>query len=158
MQRRPTLHQADRPYGACLRIIHGVQAFCAIGSASFRGGHSRGVLAGKYSNATKPETPRDEDLAHWFLRPQDLEIAGRVVELANQKKASPAQIALAWMLSKDEITAPIVGVTKLEQLENIVAATEIKLLHDEIAYLEALYRPRELIGRYAGIAMPGDLQ
>jgi aryl-alcohol dehydrogenase-like predicted oxidoreductase len=118
---------------------------------------ARGVLAGKYSDPTRPVTPRDEDLAQWFLRPRDLEIAGRVVEVANQKKASPAQIALAWMLSKDEISAPIVGVTQLEQLENIVAATEIKLSHDEIAYLEALYRPRELIGHYAGIAMPGDL-
>ena len=119
---------------------------------------ARGVLAGKYSDPTRSVTPRDEDLAQWFLGPRDLEIAGRVVEVANQKKASPAQIALAWMLSKDEITAPIVGVTKLEQLENIVAATEIELSHDEIAYLEALYRPRELIGHYAGIAMPGDLE
>jgi 1-deoxyxylulose-5-phosphate synthase len=118
---------------------------------------ARGALTGKYIDTTKPVLPRDDDLKQWYLRPQDLEIVKRVVELANQKKASPAQVALAWMLSKDEITAPIVGVTKLEHLEDIVLATELKLSESEITYLEERYSPRELTGHYAGVAMPGDL-
>lgn len=118
---------------------------------------ARGALTGKYIDTTKPVLPRDDDLKQWYLRPQDLEIVKRVVELANQKKASPAQVALAWMLSKDEITAPIVGVTKLEHLEDIVLASELKLSESEITYLEELYSPRDLTGHYAGVAMPGDL-
>ncbi|MEC7205506.1 MAG: aldo/keto reductase, partial [Pseudomonadota bacterium] len=54
---------------------------------------------------------------------------------------SSAQIALAWMLSKPVITSPVIGVSKIEQLEQLIAATKITLSDDDIAYLEELYRP-----------------
>ena len=61
--------------------------------------------------------------------------------LAKAKGCTPAQIALAWMLSKPVITSPVIGVSKIEQLEQLIAATKITLSDDDIAYLEELYRP-----------------
>lgn len=122
---------------------------------------ARGMLAGKYTREKKADTRRaevDTDLHHWFLRPQDFDIVDRVVEVAKEKDVSPAQIALAWIMSKEEITAPIVGVTKLEHIEEAVEAVEIRLSDKDIAYLEELYKPRELTGHYAGKPMPGDPQ
>mgnify|MGYP005648428665 CR=1 FL=1 len=55
----------------------------------------------------------------------------------------PVAIAVAWLLSKDEITAPVVGVSKISQLDQLVAATEITLEEADIAYLEELYKPVE---------------
>ncbi len=71
------------------------------------------------------------------------QIAERVVEIANKYGKAPAQIALAWLLSKPGVVAPVVGVSKLEQLDQLVAATQIELEPDDVAYLEALYRPVE---------------
>ena len=73
----------------------------------------------------------------------DFKIADRVVEVAERLGHAPAQIAVAWLLSKPEVTAPVVGVSKISQLDQLVAATEIKLDADDIAYLEELYRPVE---------------
>jgi len=121
---------------------------------------ARGVLTGKYSPGRTPDTPRarDPEMQHWYLRPQDFAIVERVVEVAKEKGVSPAQIALAWLLSREEITAPIVGVTRIEHLEEAVAVFEIKLSEEDKAYLEELYAPRHLIGHYGGKPMPGDLQ
>ncbi|MBU7015650.1 MAG: aldo/keto reductase [Theionarchaea archaeon] len=124
------------------------------------GSLARGVLAGGYSRAGKPATVRahkDAELIdHWFTRDQDFQIVDRVKELAKEKDCSPAQIALAWILSKREITAPIVGITKVEHLEEAVSSLDIRLSPENMAYLEELYRPRELTGHYSGAAMPGD--
>jgi aryl-alcohol dehydrogenase-like predicted oxidoreductase len=121
---------------------------------------ARGVLAGKYAHGQTPDSPRadDAELKHWFLRPQDAKIVERVVEVAQERGASPAQIALAWMFSKKEITAPALGVTKMAHLEQAVEALEIKLSDEEIAHLEELYVPRDLTGHYGGKPARGDLQ
>jgi aryl-alcohol dehydrogenase-like predicted oxidoreductase len=121
---------------------------------------AQGVLTGKYSREGLPDTPRAKglDLQHWFLREQDFVIADRVAEVAREKGVSPAQIALAWVLSKAVITTPIVGVTKMEHLEQAVEAIEINLSEEEVAYLEELYQPRELVGHYGGQPMAGDRQ
>ena len=71
------------------------------------------------------------------------EIADRVVEIANKHDKAPAQIALAWLLGKPGVAAPVVGVSKLEQLDQLVAATEIVLEPGDVTYLEELYRPVE---------------
>ncbi|HUT82956.1 MAG TPA: aldo/keto reductase [Candidatus Bathyarchaeia archaeon] len=120
---------------------------------------ARGVLTGKYSSTNKPNTKRakiDSDLEQWFLHPQDFAIVERVVELAKEKDVSPAQIALAWMLSKDVITAPIVGITAMKHLEEAVEAVELNLSEKDISYLEELYQPRFLTGHYSGKALAGD--
>ena len=73
----------------------------------------------------------------------DFKIADRVVELADKYGKAPAQIALAWLLNKPEIYAPVVGVSRVEQLDQLVAAAEITLEADDNEYLEELYRPVE---------------
>lgn len=70
----------------------------------------------------------------------------RVEELADEKDRSMAQIALAWLLHKDTVTAPIVGTSSIEHLEAAVEALEIELSDEEIAYLEAPYEPVRISG------------
>ncbi len=77
---------------------------------------------------------------------QDMEISRRVEELANKKGVKMAQISLAWLLSKDVVAAPVVGVTKMYQLEDAVAAVDVELTEEEIAYLEELYLPHKVSG------------
>jgi aryl-alcohol dehydrogenase-like predicted oxidoreductase len=68
-------------------------------------------------------------------------VAERVVALADKYGKKPAQIALAWLLSKPEVTAPIVGVSKLTQLDELIEATAIELEAEDIAHLEEPYQP-----------------
>jgi aryl-alcohol dehydrogenase-like predicted oxidoreductase len=74
------------------------------------------------------------------------EINARVEELAEEKGRTMAQIGLAWLLAQDVVTAPIVGTTSVEHLEEAVEALEVDLSEDEIAYLEEPYEPREITG------------
>jgi 1-deoxyxylulose-5-phosphate synthase len=110
---------------------------------------ARGILTGSYNGGFEAgSTARSQGGDR--LRTQSLyrgdavfNIADRVVEVANKYGKAPAQIALAWLLSKPGITAPVVGVSKIEQLDQLVAATELTLEGDDVAYLEELYRPVE---------------
>ncbi len=121
---------------------------------------AQGVLTGRYTRDKLADTPRasGEDIQHWFLREADFEIIDRLVEVAHTKKATPAQIALAWVLSREIITTPIVGVSKVEHLEQAIEALDIELSKEEAAYLEELYQPRELIGHFGGVPMAGDFK
>jgi len=66
--------------------------------------------------------------------------------LARQRGVTPAQIALAWVLSKPVITSPIIGATKAHHLEEAIAAAQLRLDDDEIALLEKPYRPHWVTG------------
>ena len=59
---------------------------------------------------------------------------------------TPSQIALAWLLSKNAVTAPIIGATKMAHLEEAAGALEITLESEEIAALEELYEPQPVLG------------
>ncbi|KAH9916508.1 Aldo/keto reductase [Fomitopsis serialis] len=74
------------------------------------------------------------------------DIVTRVEELAGKKGVSMAQVALAWTLAKDGITAPIVGTTSLKNLEDLIDAINVELTSDEIKYLEEPYKPLEVYG------------
>jgi aryl-alcohol dehydrogenase-like predicted oxidoreductase len=76
----------------------------------------------------------------------DRAIIDTVVRLASEKGVKPAQVALAWVLQKQPVTAPIVGVTKLEQLSDAVGALEVVLSADDVKALEAPYRARPNAG------------
>lgn len=76
----------------------------------------------------------------------DRKIVERVAELAAKREVTRAQIALAWVLQKAPVTAPIIGVTKMPHLEDAVAAISIKLTPEEVAYLEEPYVPRPVRG------------
>jgi aryl-alcohol dehydrogenase-like predicted oxidoreductase len=76
----------------------------------------------------------------------DWEIVDAVQRIATGRGVSMAQVALAWLLSRPAVTAPIIGATKLPQLEDALGAVEIELSAEEMAELEAGYRPHPVIG------------
>jgi 1-deoxyxylulose-5-phosphate synthase len=110
---------------------------------------ARGILAGTYrgsfeDGATQRSQGRDRTRTESLYRGENtFAIADRVVEVARKYQREPAQIALAWLLGRPEVTAPVVGVSSVAQLQQLVAATAIELAADDVAYLEALYRPVE---------------
>ena len=110
---------------------------------------ARGFLAGNRQARGDGPTKRakSDQFAHeMYYEESDFAILERVVELAQARGVSPAQIALAWLLHKPGITSPIIGASKMVQLEEAVAATEISLSDEEMARLEEAYRPRSILG------------
>ncbi|HSB64982.1 MAG TPA: aldo/keto reductase, partial [Anaerolineales bacterium] len=101
----------------------------------------------------KPSTERNETLraqtdafGKYLYKDRDLEVVKRVSDVAEERGLPMAQIALAWMLSKPAITAPIIGATKLNHLEDAVAALSVQLSGEEIKHLEELYQPHPVLG------------
>jgi aryl-alcohol dehydrogenase (NADP+) len=76
----------------------------------------------------------------------DGKIVERVAEVAAKRGLPKAQVALAWMLQKPYVTAPIVGASKPHHLDDAVAAVEVELSEEEIAALEEAYTPRAVAG------------
>lgn len=76
----------------------------------------------------------------------DRQIVERVAEIAEKHGVSRTQIALAWLLQKSPVTAPIIGATKISHLEEAVGALQTKLTGEEVAYLEELYAPHAVVG------------
>jgi aryl-alcohol dehydrogenase-like predicted oxidoreductase len=73
-------------------------------------------------------------------------VVERVAEVAAERGVPPAQVALAWLLHKPAVTAPIVGATKVERLEDALAAEQLTLSDEEIARLEEPYAPHPVLG------------
>ncbi len=76
----------------------------------------------------------------------DFDVVDALVEVAKGRSLPPAQVALAWLLHKPGVAAPIVGATKLSHLDDAVAAVDVRLTDDEIKRLEAPYRPHPIRG------------
>ena len=108
---------------------------------------ARGILAGSYQGgfdqgSTARSQGRDRSRTESLYRGEmDFSIAARNAEIAEKLGHTPAQIALAWLLNKPEVYAPIVGVSRIEQLDQLVEATRIQIDPDDLSYLEELYRP-----------------
>ena len=108
---------------------------------------ARGILAGSYrggfdGGATNRSKGRDRIRTEGLYRGDaTFDIAERVVETAERHGKTPAQIALAWLVRKPEVHAPVVGVSRVEQLDQLVDACAIELEDSDVAYLEELYRP-----------------
>jgi aryl-alcohol dehydrogenase-like predicted oxidoreductase len=110
---------------------------------------ARGLLAGNRSSAGEKLTTRanTDAFADWLYKPTlDSPVVERAREVAAERGVPSAQIALAWLLSKPGVTAPIVGATKLQHLEDAITAEELSLSEDEIARLEELYVPHAVAG------------
>ena len=112
---------------------------------------ARGFLAGNRSlNDTETgQTVRaktDAFAQELYYREDDFAVVDRVKELAGKRGESNARISYAWLLHQQGVAAPIVGATKPEQIEEAVAATEVKLSSEEIAYLEEPYQPHPVLG------------
>jgi 1-deoxyxylulose-5-phosphate synthase len=109
---------------------------------------AKGFLSGRYKRGEKPNSKRfksDELLGERFFRPEDFDVVERLEAVAKEKGVSPAQVAISWLLHKG-VTAPIVGPTKIEHVEDAVAAVDMKLSGDEISRLEEPYKPHRVIG------------
>ena len=76
----------------------------------------------------------------------DIPVIERIKELADKKKVTMAQISLAWILSKPLVVSPVIGCTKISQLEELCDVFKIKLSEEEIKYLEELYVPHKTVG------------
>jgi aryl-alcohol dehydrogenase (NADP+) len=110
---------------------------------------ARGFLAGNRRRQDKGETvrARTDAFAHnLYYRDDDFAIVDKVSEVAKKRGVSNMQVALAWILSKPYITAPIIGSSKVEHLEENFKALDLKLTDDEIKALEAPYQPHPVLG------------
>ena len=110
---------------------------------------ARGFLSGNRQRQNRGETSRakTDDFAHQLYYDEaDFQVVDRVVELAKSRGVAPAQIALAWLLHQPAVTAPIIGASKMEHLEDAIAAVELKLDDDECAQLEQPYKPHPILG------------
>ncbi len=110
---------------------------------------ARGFLAGDRKKGGGGETTRaksDKLAAKFYFADSDFEIADRVGELATRRGVSRMQIALAWVLSRPAVTAPIVGASKLAHLDEAIDALDVKLSADECTFLEELYQPHRVVG------------
>ena len=81
-----------------------------------------------------------------YYRESDFTVVDRVTEVAAARGVKNAQVALAWMLAKPGVSAPIIGASKMYQLEDALSAMEIKLSKDEIKRLEEPYEPHPVLG------------
>jgi aryl-alcohol dehydrogenase-like predicted oxidoreductase len=99
-------------------------------------------------NYTSTRTETDEAITRLFAKTEeaDKKVADRVAAVAAARGISRAQVALAWLLAKPVITAPIVGATKLHHLDEALASVNVKLSAEEIASLEEPYMPHQVVG------------
>jgi 1-deoxyxylulose-5-phosphate synthase len=111
---------------------------------------ARGLLAGNRERGGTRRTVRAgaDPLADDMYGDDDFDVVDVVRAVAAEHGASPAQVALAWLLGKPAVTAPIVGATRLRHLEDAVGAVEVTLSDDEVARLEAPYRPHPVLGHH----------
>jgi 1-deoxyxylulose-5-phosphate synthase len=109
---------------------------------------ARGLLTGTRTRegerrTTRAQTDGFQDVLYGEA---DFDVVDRLNEVAGERGLPPAQVALAWLLHKPGVTAPIVGATRLEHLEDALAAAELTLSAEEIARLEEPYVPHPVIG------------
>ena len=110
---------------------------------------ARGFLAGNRRGGDKGDTSRakTDGFAHeLYYRDADFAVVDRVLALAERRGLKPTQVALAWLLSRPGLTAPIVGASKPGHLEDAVAALDVTLSEEEAAWLEAPYQPHPVLG------------
>jgi aryl-alcohol dehydrogenase (NADP+) len=110
---------------------------------------ARGFLCGNRSRGGGGATTRakSDGFAHsMYYQETDFDVVDRATELGQRRGATSAQIALAWLLRQPGVTAPIIGASKMEHLEQAVAAVDIELSDEECAFLEEPYRPHPVLG------------
>lgn len=121
---------------------------------------ARGLLGGNRKRGDNTTSVRDEEDApladQLYDHPSDWDVVDATMRVAEERGDQPAQVALAWLLSRPAVVAPIVGTTKLEQLEAAVAAVDMELSEEECAELEAPYQAHDVRGWLSGpLQLPG---
>ena len=94
----------------------------------------------------RSETDQIQKMKYDLSADMDRKIIERVAELAEKRGVSRTQIALAWLLQKEPVAAPIVGATKISHLEEAIASLSVKLSSEEVSYLEEPYLPHGIVG------------
>jgi len=110
---------------------------------------ARGFLAGNRTKDHGGETSRartDDYAKKMYYQDDDFTVAARLAEVAKARGVSNTQVALAWMLAKPGITAPIIGASKLHHLDDAISAIYLKLTDEEIEKLEEPYKPHAILG------------
>ena len=111
---------------------------------------ARGLLAGGRrsldDDSSTTRASSDGFFRHLYDQPSDWDVVQAAAQVADQRGDPPAQVALAWLLSRPAVTAPIIGATKLEHLEVAIGAVDVELSPEEINQLEAPYRPHPVRG------------
>ncbi len=109
---------------------------------------ARGMLAGNRTRSGDKLTTRarTDGFGDSLYVAEDFDVIERADAVAAARGVSTAQVALAWLLSRPGVTAPIVGATKLEHLHDAIAGERLELTADEITSLEELYRPHAVAG------------
>ena len=110
---------------------------------------ARGFFAGNRKPGGGGETVRAQGDAfadELYFRDEDFKVAERVQEVAKARGVTGPQIALAWLLNKPHISAPIIGASKMDHLNQAIAALEIKLSDEEVKRLEESYQPHPILG------------
>ncbi|RUS43959.1 aldo/keto reductase [Cohnella sp. AR92] len=106
-----------------------------------------GRLAREWGATTfRSETDQAQRMKYGSTEAVDRLVADRVTEIAEKRGVPRAQIALAWLLQKHQVAAPIIGATSIAQLEEAIGSLEIELTPDEITALEELYVPHRVVG------------
>ena len=112
---------------------------------------ARGMLAGNRTRDGGRHTTRSSTDAftdYLYDQPTDFDVVDAVGEVAAARDVPPAQVALAWLLTKPGVSAPIVGATKKRHLKDALAAETLELTPDEIAALEKPYVPHPVLGHF----------
>ena len=110
---------------------------------------ARGFFAGDRKRGGGGETSRSKNdpfANGLYFREEDFTVADLAREIAGERGVTGSQVALSWILSKQQVTSPIIGATKMDHLEQAIAALEIKLSEDEIKRLEEPYKPHPVLG------------
>src|SRR5580698_9189790 len=110
---------------------------------------ARGMLAGNRTRDGQRHTTRANSDAfsdHLYKPEVDFAVVDRCAEVAAERGVPPAQVALAWLLARPGVTAPIVGATKLGHVEDALAAEQLSLSEEEMARLEEPYVPHAVVG------------
>ncbi|WP_188187754.1 aldo/keto reductase [Nonomuraea sp. SYSU D8015] len=109
---------------------------------------ARGLLTGSRHRDSRPRTVRSgsDRLADSMYEDADFDVVDVVRAVAGERGLPPAQLALAWLLGRPGVSAPIVGASKVDHLNDAIAAVDVSLSGEEAARLEAPYRPHQIIG------------
>jgi aryl-alcohol dehydrogenase-like predicted oxidoreductase len=94
----------------------------------------------------RSETDQIQKMKYDAAAESDRPIVERLAELAKKQGVSRTRIALAWLLQKEPVTAPIIGATKISHLEEAIGALSVKLTPEDVAYLEEPYLPHRVVG------------
>ncbi|KIK64545.1 hypothetical protein GYMLUDRAFT_220988 [Collybiopsis luxurians FD-317 M1] len=109
---------------------------------------ARGLVARPFSKQKTDRSESDLMIRGYSQHESTGTIVNRVEEIAKKKGVTMAQVALAWMLSKEGVAAPVIGTTSIKNLMDLVDAVDLKLTEEEIKYLEEPYQAQEIFGFY----------